>query len=94
MILNKIRYGRFLDIFVAHAAPYGIGDGPDPCHRGLKAFNLIIKWFKPSYFLHGHIHLYDRNENRVKVEGRTRVINCSGYYRLAINQEELQVNKE
>jgi uncharacterized protein len=81
LIYNKIVHKRFIDIFVSHAAPYGIGDQEDPCHQGLKAFNLFIKLFKPKLFLHGHIHLYDRNKGREKNLGETRIINCSGFVR-------------
>ncbi len=79
LLYNKIKYGKYLDIFVAHAAPYKVGDLEDPCHVGLKAFNLFIKLFKPKLFLHGHIHIYDRNQKRERLYYDTRVINCSGY---------------
>ncbi|OHD11769.1 MAG: hypothetical protein A2086_12005 [Spirochaetes bacterium GWD1_27_9] len=84
LIYNKIRYGRFIDIFVSHSAPFGVGDQKDPCHIGLKAFNLFIKLFKPKLFLHGHIHIYDRNENRIREYNGTKVVNCSGFMRTKI----------
>ena len=84
LIINKLFYGRYIDIFVAHAAPFGIGDKGDPCHVGLKAFNWFIKTFKPKLFLHGHIHLYDRNENKITEYKGTKIINCSGYIRTNI----------
>ena len=79
LIFNKIFHKRYIDIFVAHAAPFGVGDLPDQCHQGLKAFNLFIKWFKPKLFLHGHIHLFDRNEKRINYLYDTKIINCSGF---------------
>jgi Icc-related predicted phosphoesterase len=79
LIYNKIKYGKYLDVFVAHSAPYKIGDLDDLCHTGLKAFNLFIKIFKPKLFLHGHIHIHDRNQIRERLYYDTRVINCSGY---------------
>ncbi len=84
LIFNKLRYGRFIDIFVSHAAPYKVGDKDDSCHVGLKAFNLFIKIFKPKLFLHGHIHIYDRNENRVRYYYDTKIVNCSGFYKVEI----------
>ena len=82
LIYNKLRYGRYVDIFVAHAAPFGIHDRPDPCHTGFKCFLWFIKKFKPRYFLHGHIHLYDLQEPRVTVYENTTVINVFSNYLL------------
>ena len=82
LIYNKLRYGRYLDIFVAHAAPFGIHDRPDPCHRGFKCFLWFIKKFKPRYFLHGHIHLYDLQEPRVATYDQTTIINVFSHYLL------------
>lgn len=81
LIFNRIVYGRFLDIFVTHAPPYGVGDKKDQCHRGLKAFNLFIKLFSPQLHLHGHVHIYDINKNREKIYSKTKVINCSGFFK-------------
>ncbi len=75
LMYNKIRYGRYLDILVTHAAPYGIGDGPDPCHRGFECFLSFMERFRPQYLLHGHIHLYDENSNRITDYKGTKVVN-------------------
>lgn len=64
LIYNKIRYGRYLDIFLTHATPRHIHDHEDPCHVGFESFNWFIKKFKPTYMIHGHIHLYDMREER------------------------------
>jgi len=82
LIYNKLRYGRYVDIFVAHAAPFGIHDRSDPCHKGFKCFLWFIKKFKPRYFLHGHIHLYDLQAPRVTVYEDTTVINVFSNYLL------------
>lgn len=82
LIYNKLRYGRYLDIFVAHAAPFGIHDRPDPCHKGFKCFLWFMKKFKPRYLLHGHIHLYDLQAPRETVYGETTVINVFSNYLL------------
>lgn len=82
LIYNKLRYGRYLDIFVAHAAPLGIHDRPDPCHKGFKCFLWFMKKFQPRYFLHGHIHLYDLQAPRVTVYEKTTVINVFSNYLL------------
>ncbi len=59
--LNKVRYGRYLDVLVAHSPPWGIHDQPDRAHQGFKSFLPFMRWFKPRYLLHGHIHLYRLN---------------------------------
>lgn len=64
LLLNKLRYGRFTDIFLTHAAPRRIHDREDPCHMGFECFNWFLKTFSPSYMVHGHIHLYDQREER------------------------------
>ena len=58
LLYNKLRYGRYLDVLVAHSPPWGIHDQPDPAHQGFKVFLNFMRWFKPRYLIHGHIHLY------------------------------------
>lgn len=80
LFYNKRRYGRYLDILVTHAPPFGIGDGSDLCHTGFKCFLSFIDKFKPKYLLHGHVHLDDRNAPRETIRGNTKIINvCSSY---------------
>jgi len=91
LIWNKIRYGRFLDIFVTHAPPWGIHDCQDPAHRGVKAFNWLIKTFQPAYHLHGHIHVYSPQTVTKTKLGKTLVMNTYGYRKLVIpGQKETQ----
>lgn len=79
LLYNRLRYGRFLDIFVTHAPPWGIHDMDDLPHRGIKAFRWFLRAFRPAYHLHGHIHVY-RNDTRIETRYTgTTVINCFGY---------------
>lgn len=80
LIFNKLKYGRYLDILVTHAAPAGINDKDDPCHRGFKCFRWFMHRFKPKYLLHGHIHLYDLQTLRVSEFESTQVINVYSRY--------------
>ncbi|NCB03234.1 MAG: metallophosphoesterase, partial [Spirochaetia bacterium] len=73
LLYNRLRYKRFLDILLTHAAPYNVGDAPDMCHRGFKVFLWFMKVFKPRYLLHGHIHLIDHNANRETQYLQTKV---------------------
>ena len=36
-VLNKLRYGRFLDVLITHAPPRGVHDESDLCHAGFDA---------------------------------------------------------
>ena len=80
LLYNKLRYGRYLDILVTHAPPYGMGDGQDLCHMGFKCFLDFMEKYEPSYLIHGHVHLDDRNLPRVTEFGKTKVINVYGSY--------------
>lgn len=93
LLLNKILYGRFTDIFLTHSAPYKIHDHDDPCHRGFKSFNLFLKLFKPEYMIHGHIHLYDNREERVSKYEDTTIINAFAHYILEFNTDKNGVQK-
>ncbi|HSM25338.1 MAG TPA: metallophosphoesterase [Anaerolineaceae bacterium] len=82
LLFNKLRYGRFLDIFITHAPPWKIHDEKDLPHQGIKAFRWFINVFKPTYHLHGHIHVY-RNDTITETQfNQTKVINCYGYREL------------
>lgn len=76
LLFYRIVYGRWLDILVTHAPPFGIHDRKDRCHTGFKTFLSFMRWFKPSYLVHGHVHLYDLNETRSTRYRQTEVVNA------------------
>jgi hypothetical protein len=89
LMVNKIRYGRYLDILITHAPPWKIHDMDDLPHHGIKAFNWLIKVFTPLYHLHGHTHVY-RPDTIIETQvGATCVINTYGYHELILKPEEL-----
>jgi len=79
LIVNKLKYGRYLDIFLTHAPPLGINDYADPCHRGFIAYRWFIERFKPRFHVHGHIHLYDPKAVRAVQYKNTTVVNACGH---------------
>ncbi len=85
MIVNKLRFGRFLDIFITHAPPFGIHDKEDLPHIGIKAFNWFNKVFQPVYHLHGHIHVYQNNTVIKTQYEKTTILNCYGYQEIMFN---------
>ncbi|MDD7534363.1 MAG: metallophosphoesterase [Treponema sp.] len=84
LLKNKKKYGTYLDIFLTHATPRHIHDHEDPCHKGFECFNWFIEKFKPTYMIHGHIHLYDMREERIGVYNNTTVINAYAHHILEI----------
>jgi uncharacterized protein len=84
LLWNRLRYGRFLDIFISHAPPAGIHDDDDVPHHGIHAFRWLIDTFKPRFHLHGHVHVYRRDVQTITLSGKTQVINTYGYRLLEI----------
>lgn len=89
LFLNKLKYGRFLDILVTHAPPWGIHDMEDLPHNGAKAFNWLIRVFKPLYHLHGHVHKYRASLITETLVGCTHLVNAFGYRQLQIPPSEI-----
>jgi Icc-related predicted phosphoesterase len=85
LMLNRLRYGRYLDVLVTHAPPRGIHDEPDRPHTGFDAYNWVIRTFKPRFHLHGHIHLLDRRKQTVTRVGSTDVINVYPFRELELS---------
>lgn len=79
LLANKLRTGRYLDILVTHAPPWKIHDQDDLPHRGIKAFNWLVKVFQPAFHFHGHIHLYRQDADTLSRLGRTQIINTFGW---------------
>lgn len=82
LLWNRIRFGRYYDILVTHSPPRDVGDREDPAHRGFKVMRNLIKWTKPRYQLHGHVHLYDRSQGNSATLHETEVINVYPFQKL------------
>lgn len=80
LLVNRIKYGRALDILISHSPPMGIHDDNDQAHHGLKALNWLLRVAKPRYLFHGHTHFYRNNiaEFDTIIES-TRIINVYPY---------------
>jgi Icc-related predicted phosphoesterase len=85
LIVNKLRFGRYLDVFVTHAPPWKIHDMDDRPHLGIKAFAWFDRVFQPAYHLHGHIHVYRQDTITETLLGKTKIINAFGYKELQVN---------
>jgi Icc-related predicted phosphoesterase len=86
LLLNRIQYGRTLDILISHSPPFGIHDDTDPAHNGLKALNWLLRISQPRYLFHGHVHLYKRNLDNTETNiGLTKIINVFPYKSLEVS---------
>jgi hypothetical protein len=92
LIMNKILYGRYLDILVTHSSPLGFNDECDPCHKGFASFLTFMDLFKPKYLIHGHVHLTDSNAKRDVVYKQTKIINV--YQSFVLDDENLGRRKK
>ena len=78
LLLHRLR-GQRVDVLISHSPPFGIHDS-DGAHTGLKALNLLIRWARPRYVLHGHTHFFRTNLEASETHvGDTRVINVFPY---------------
>lgn len=88
LLANRMRHGRYLDILVTHAPPRGIHDGEDLPHRGFEGYLALLRRYRPRLMIHGHQHIYNRNEaTETDFEG-TRIINTFGYRVLELAQRQ------
>ncbi len=94
MLMNRLLRGRFLDVFVSHAPPWGIHDESDFVHQGIKAFRWLLSTFKPRYHFHGHIHIYHPDTVTATRFGETAVINTYGYQTTNLDFSADERNKE
>jgi uncharacterized protein len=76
LLLNKLKFGNYMNVFISHAPPWGIQDQPDLAHQGIKAFRWLITTFQPDYHVHGHIHIYRPDAITETKLGKTTVINA------------------
>ena len=87
LLMNRLRYGRYLDIFVTHAPPRGIHDGEDLPHQGFEGYLSLLRRFRPMLMIHGHQHVYNRSETTETDYGGTRIINTYGYRVLELSPQ-------
>jgi Icc-related predicted phosphoesterase len=90
LVLNKVMYGRYLDILITHAPPQGIHDKEDLCHRGFRAYLTFMDRFRPRYLIHGHVHVYSPFETTESLYGQTKVLNTYGYRKIEIDEALLR----
>jgi len=80
LFLNRVNYGRALDILITHSPPFGVHDEETQAHQGLKAINWLLRAAKPRYHFHGHTHFQRRNLSVSETtQGLTKIMNIFPY---------------
>ncbi len=92
LLYNRVAFGRYLDIFIAHAPPAGIHDAPDQPHQGFTLFRTLIHRFRPRLFLHGHMHRYRDERWRTRI-GSTEVVNVYPFRLIHWREGEIAYNR-
>lgn len=88
LLYNRVRHGRYLDIFITHAPPKGIHDTPTGAHRGFQTFRRLLERYKPRLFLHGHNHRYGPGTWHTKVQ-ETQVINVHPFCFINVQKDTI-----
>lgn len=79
MLFNRMRKGVGVDILVTHSPAKDIHDAQDRPHRGLRSLRWFMRWYRPRYMLHGHVHTYDRRETTQTQFYATQIYNINPY---------------
>jgi Icc-related predicted phosphoesterase len=75
LLANHLMHGRYLDILVTHSPPLGIHDDHDLPHQGFKSLLTLMRYFKPRLMLHGHTHIYRRDNPTTTRYHQTDIVN-------------------
>ncbi len=92
LFFNKLFYGRYLDILIAHSPAAGIHDGPDVPHKGFEIFLRIMRRFRPKLFLHGHKHHYGPGTWHSRYQ-ETQIINVHPFRLIQVKGDEFSYGK-
>ncbi len=85
LLWHRTARRRGIDLFVTHSPARDIHDGSDVAHRGFASFLNFMKWFKPRYMLHGHVHTWDRRKQVQTQFASTCVININPFTVLEVD---------
>lgn len=77
----KLKWRKGFDILLTHSPAYQFNDGQDLPHRGFEVFRTLMDKYKPTFFIHGHVHMnYGRAFPRLSTYNETQVINAYEKY--------------
>jgi uncharacterized protein len=78
LLLNKKKFGRYIDILITHSPPFGIHDESDLPHQGFRALLEFIETYKPAYFVHGHT--MPKNGQHITRYQSTTILNTNNWW--------------
>lgn len=84
LLLDRLLHGHGVDVFVTHSPPKGIHDAEDRPHHGFRAFLTFLRWYRPRYMVHGHVHTWDRRKTVYTRFCETEIHNINPYLVLEI----------
>lgn len=87
LLANRVRYGRYLDVLIAHSPPRHIHETGDRAHVGFEAFCTLMDRFRPRFLLHGHAHVYRNDAVTATRYKATQVINVYPYRLIEFEKE-------
>ena len=85
---RQLRKGHGVDIFVTHSPARDIHDGEDFPHRGFDAFLPLMRWCRPRYMVHGHVHTWDRRKTTKTDYHDTCIMNINPFTVMEITPVE------
>jgi Icc-related predicted phosphoesterase len=91
---QRLNKGYGLDVLVTHSPPKGIHDAEDRPHHGFKGLIQFMRWYRPRYLLHGHVHTYDRRKTTRTQFEDTCVLNINPFTVLEIEPQESQKSSD
>ena len=79
-----LKHGGF-DILLTHAPARHINDFESASHQGFACFTELLEKYRPSYFVHGHIHqAYGPHIPRKTLWGGTTIINSCDHWEFTL----------
>lgn len=78
---------RGIDILVTHAPARHLNDFETLPHRGFECYNTLLEHYRPTLYLHGHIHSsYGSRIPRRTRRGDTTVINACDHCTIELDE--------
>lgn len=77
LAMQRLATQSGIDVLITHSPARGIHDAQDLPHTGFKALLRLMRWFRPRYMLHGHVHTYDRRSTTRTKYHDTCIININ-----------------
>jgi Icc-related predicted phosphoesterase len=84
--VQRVQKGYGLDVLVTHSPAWKIHDADDLPHTGFKALLNFMRWYRPRYMLHGHVHTYDRRKTTITKYNNTCIVNINPITVLEIDE--------